>query len=282
MKNTTLSILNDDLVIKQHILKSYKEILCKEPTQENLDLYFQKIKNGEISFEGLHNYLKGSVEKKQSIKQITQNFSLPTEEIFALIYQNKLWNKFSSTGTGISSSGSGSNLEQTESIRTELPKLLKELKISSMLDIPCGDFLWMKEIDLGFISYLGGDIVSEIIEMNNKKYSDYNRKFSKINIINDPLPKTDLILCRYLLQHFSFSDIWKSINNIKKSKSKYLLTTTQVDVKNNNNIPTGSFNPLNLLLPPFLFPPPIRIINEKCTVPNFEDVCLLLWKISDL
>ncbi|MDH3610813.1 MAG: hypothetical protein OEM79_03515 [Nitrosopumilus sp.] len=191
MKRNKKSPLLDDPLIKEHIRKCFQQTFEKEPNKEIINLYFQKIKNGAILLEDLSEVLKKSSESNPSIKQITKNFSLPIEEIFTLIYQNKLWSKSSSTGTGISRSGSGANLEQTKSIRTELPKLLRELKINSMIDVPCGDFLWMKEINLDFLSYLGCDIVSEIIEKNNKTYSNEKRKFFKLNITQDSLPETD-------------------------------------------------------------------------------------------
>ena len=39
-----------------------------------------------------------------------------------------------------------------------------------MLDIPCGDFYWMKEVDLKDIEYIGADIVDELIKKNNDKF----------------------------------------------------------------------------------------------------------------
>lgn len=57
-----------------------------------------------------------------------------TEGIFTKIYKENYWSGKSSV------SGQGSDLEQTQTIVKELPILLNDLKISTMLDIPCGDF----------------------------------------------------------------------------------------------------------------------------------------------
>ena len=197
------------------------------------------------------------------------------ESIFTEIYQKNSWG-------GISKSGQGSDLNQTESIRKELPNVFRELKVSSILDIPCGDFFWMKEINLDFLSYTGADIVEELIISNTKKYSKKNRNFIKIDITKDFLPKVDLILCRDLLFHLSFEDIIRTIQKIKKSRSSYLLCTSNIHVKNNFNIPTGSWRPLNLQLSPIFLPEPIRIIHEKSTRDADFDKRLLLWKISNL
>ena len=138
------------------------------------------------------------------------------EEIFRDIYRINEWG-----GKG-TRSGKGSEIGSTINIRKELPILLKELQIKSMLDIPCGDFNWIKEVDLDFLSYIGADIVPEIIDANNKKYSSKFRKFIKLDITTQNLPQTDLILCRDLFIHLSFKDIFKAIENIKRSffKSK--------------------------------------------------------------
>lgn len=197
------------------------------------------------------------------------------ESIFTKIYRENFWG-------GKSRSGRGSDLVQTETIRTALPKLFKKLEIKSLLDIPCGDFFWLKEVNLDFLSYIGADVVDDIVKHNSAKFSKPNRKFIKLNIIKDELPKVDLIFCRDLLPHFSFKDIFKAIKNIKKSGSKYLLTTSHVLSQKNVNIKTGETQELNLFLPPFSFPKPLRIIDERC--PEVIDVgkSLMLWKISTI
>jgi len=55
------------------------------------------------------------------------------ESIFTKIYRENFWG-------GESRSGLGSDLVQTETIRTSLPKLFKELEIKSLLDIPVVTF----------------------------------------------------------------------------------------------------------------------------------------------
>ena len=53
-------------------------------------------------------------------------------------------------------------------------------------------------------------------------------------------------------------------------------------LKQNYDIPTGSFRPIRLDLPPFSFPEPLRIINEKCPDPGFDDKALALYRIRIL
>ena len=81
-----------------------------------------------------------------------------------------------------------------------------------------------------------------------------------------------------------FKDIKKSIFRIKQSKSRYLMTTTFVNLKTNSNIFTGNWRPINLEKKPFNFPEPIITINENCQEMNgiYSDKCICLWEIEKL
>ena len=181
-------------------------------------------------------------------------------------------------------SGPGSSLEQTAVIRRELPALLGELNIHSLLDAPCGDFYWMKELDLDIKSYTGADIVPDIIRTNQMLYNNSRRQFVTLDITKDPLPAVDLILCRDCFIHLSFKDILLALRNFAKSRSLYLLTTTFTEVENNRDIVTGRVRYINLGKAPFNFPEPIRLINEECngTDDNRSDKCIGLWKMDTL
>lgn len=70
-----------------------------------------------------------------------------------------------------------SNLRQTATVRNVLPTVLKEFNIETILDIPRGNFNWMKEVDLATCNYRGADIVKEIIKSNRANYSNTKRNF---------------------------------------------------------------------------------------------------------
>ena len=200
---------------------------------------------------------------------------------FQEIFRDRKWG-----GGTHSFSGTGANLEQTRVIRTELPKLCAELGVVRLLDIPCGDFYWMQHTDLTGISYIGADIVKEIVDWNEEQFGGANgRKFLNLNLCEDLLPDADLILCRDCLVHLSNDDVCKALrNNIHRSNARYLLTTTFADRDRNVDIPTGDWRTLDLTLKPFLFPPPLKVINEGCTLSgnDYADKSLALWRIQDL
>ena len=86
------------------------------------------------------------------------------KNIFTDIYLNNKW------GDKYSLSGTGSNLNQTKIILKEIANTIKRYEIKNILDIPCGDFYWMREMDFTGLNYIGGDIVSELINENIKKF----------------------------------------------------------------------------------------------------------------
>ena len=200
------------------------------------------------------------------------------EGVFNSVYRNNTWDGDESV------SGPGASLRQTQAIRRELPLLIERLGIRTLLDAPCGDFNWMKETTLGLDRYIGIDIVADLVESNRLLHSSEGRTFIRKNLIIDSLPEVDLILCRDCLVHFSYSDARAAMRNFRASKSTYLLTTTFAARHSNTDIVTGDWRPLNLQAPPFNLPPPITMLDEKCSEANgqYHDKRLGLWRIVDL
>ena len=199
-------------------------------------------------------------------------------EVFTDIYKKNIWKSSESI------SGTGSELSETSTVIDNLPKIFKQFDIKSVLDLPCGDFNWMKTVNLSGIEYIGGDVVDAIVSKNIAEYASEHITFKHINLLEDPLPKVDLIFCRDCLVHFSIADIYKALDNICNSNSKFLLTTTFTGRPTTGDIPTGDWRPINLQNQPFNLPQPIEIINEGCTQDNgaFRDKSLGLWDISKI
>ncbi|GAB6283079.1 MAG: class I SAM-dependent methyltransferase [Ignavibacterium sp.] len=204
--------------------------------------------------------------------------SKTTEQVFTDIYKSNAW------GGKDSVSGTGSDVYQTNIIIKELPALFSDFGISTMLDIPCGDFHWMKEVDLSDIDYTGADIVNDLIKKNTEQFERDGLRFMNLNLLKDKLPRVDLIICRDCLVHFSFTDIFRALDNICNSQSEYILTTTFRGRNDNYDIATGQWRVLNLELAPFMLPTPLRIINEGCTEGDgaYKDKALGLWKTADI
>lgn len=201
---------------------------------------------------------------------------MDTEAVFKNIYRKNIW------GNRETLSGDSSTLAQTEAIRNALPELIKEFKIKSMLDIPCGDFNWMQNTHLE-VEYTGADIVDDLAEINARLYPEFG-KFMRLDICQDSLPEVDLIFCRDCLVHLANEKVKTAINNIRRSKSKYLLMTTFPERKKNKNIITGAWRALNFEKPPFNFPAPLKLINEefKLRGGRFKDKSMAFWRVKDI
>jgi hypothetical protein len=183
-----------------------------------------------------------------------------------------------------SGSGSGSSLQQTQAIRQQLPQLLQSLGIGTLLDAPCGDHHWMGHVGLGTVHYIGVDLLSEVIADNAAKHADNGRRFQRADVTCDALPQADAVLCRDLLTHLSFAEVLCTLQNFKRSGATYLLATTFTGPRPNHNTSGGQWRTLNFNLPPFNFPEPTALINERCTEAGgaFSDKCLGLWRLADL
>jgi len=172
------------------------------------------------------------------------------QDRFTLIYRRNAW------GSKESISGSGSSLAMTKPIRFFLPILFERFEIKSILDVPCGDFNWMKLVDLNGISYLGGDIVEPLVADLNRNFSSQHISFVQFDLTIDSFPKSDLVLNRDCLFHLSYHDIELTLSNFLKSGSKYFLSTSHENGGKfiNTDIRSGGFRLIDLFDSPFCFP----------------------------
>jgi len=116
-------------------------------------------------------------------------------------------------------SGPGSLIKNTKNLINELSLFIKEKDIKSIVDCPCGDFNYMKQVNLRFVEYKGFDISENAIKIC-KKYTNVNISFDVLDATSQELPQADLIICKDLFLHLSFKDIFAVLANIK-DKCKY-------------------------------------------------------------
>ena len=196
-----------------------------------------------------------------------------------------LTNKFSeiySTGGKLwkgveSASGRGSDTATTARVREMLPRIVHGLGVNTLLDAGCGDWNWMRQIDLGNVEYHGVDIVPGIIDANRQKYPHHD--WGVADITSDTLFKADLILCRSVLFHLSLDNVHKAVANLKSTGSPWLLTTTYpLHAKDWDEIKDGGFHPVNFERSPFNWPKPYLLIPET----NELEGWLGLFKLSEI
>lgn len=234
-----------------------------------------------------YNYISGIIKKTtgravagyllEGRAKLVTKAPTDLEELFKKYYEKNYWRNDESV------SGGGSTVEKTKVLREKLESLFSKYEIKSILDVPCGDFNWMRYVNLNNIDYMGGDIVPEMVENNNVKYKKEKVNFKKIDITKDELAKVDLIFVRDCFVHLSYENIFKALDQIKKSGSKYLLSTSFIKWPRNFDVSNGMWRPINLEKAPFNLNNPIERTEEESEKDNhYSDKSLCMYSIDDM
>ncbi len=196
------------------------------------------------------------------------------EERFSRIISSNAW------GSKETPCGPGSTLEACAEIIQRLPMWIKTLHIQSIVDLGCGDFHWMKEIDLTEIQYDGFDIVRSAVEAA-RKYESPNVRFHHADILSIRIPKADLVLCKDVLIHLPDQEALGLIHAIAANGSHLLASTTSPGWPNifRAGMHAGEFSPIDLEQAPYSMGAPI----DSVEVPRKEGnprKFLALWRLG--
>ncbi len=112
----------------------------------------------------------------------------------------------------------------------------------SVVDLGCGDFNVGRQIRNYCRNYIACDVVPELVAHNAAKFKALNVEFLNVDMIEDILPKADVIFIREVLQHFSNEVIAKVLVKLPDS-CKYLILTEDIPLEDgfipNLDKPTG-------------------------------------------
>ena len=181
---------------------------------------------------------------------------------FQQIYEQDVWTRGNADNPG---SGAGSTLSVTSSVRRDLPALLDRLEADTLLDLGCGDYTWMQDVEITQ-RYVGADIVPSVIARNKELYGSPTRTFVVADAVRDRLPDADVVLCREVLFHLSFDDIRSLLTNVLASRRRYLIATTDRITMFNADIRTGDYRPLDLQRRPFRLGQPVAEIDDGALI----------------
>ena len=189
--------------------------------------------------------------------------------VFGSIYQSNHWNrhdKFDSKLHSRSGPGSNPNTKQTNDLVKNLIKFINDNNIRSIMDAPCGDCAWFKNIfnSQKNLNYIGVDIVSKLIEENNKNFKNSNIKFICEDITQYKFfPEIDLVLLRDFIVHLPIKKIENLIIALKKSPIKFFAINSYNSITKNEDILVGQHRKINLLENPFKLGNPFCKFNDK-------------------
>jgi SAM-dependent methyltransferase len=174
-----------------------------------------------------------------------------TKKAFEGIYRDSTWG---TNDKGVGNSGTGSTVDATYLYRDYLQHFLKEHNIKSVVDAGCGDWEFSQKIDWSGIDYKGFDIVAKVVEGDKAKFAKPNIQFFVGNIVEDNLPKADLLVSKHVLQHLPNADVKKFLDKQLK-KYKHVILTNGVDAitltGDNRDIKPGDYRLLDLGAAPF-------------------------------
>ena len=218
--------------------------------------------------------LRPAVYRAEAILDRLRGVRRAPEEVFGEIHDARSWG-------GASVSGGGSDPETTAPLLEALPALLASIGVRTILDAPCGDGNWMARLDYRFEHYTGIDVVPAVAEAAAAAHGGPGREYRVGDLIRDPLPQADLVLCRDCLVHLPFAEGLEALSNIRRSGATWLLATTFPARESNADIRMGRWRPLNLCRPPYSLPEPEQLVNERFAAdPKYADKSLGLWRLK--
>lgn len=110
--------------------------------------------------------------------------------------------------------GYGSRLDQTVAQRAWIPQMVEKYRIRTIADIGAGDLNWVRHVTWpAGVSYTAYDLIPR------------HHDVQKLDMVREPLPCVDLIMCLWVLNHLPIGDCIAAIYNIRMSVSRYLLMT---------------------------------------------------------
>jgi hypothetical protein len=126
------------------------------------------------------------------------------KEVFTHIYAENVWGRGEDGGLY---SGPGSDPAVTAAYVIAVRNFIQSERISSVVDLGCGDFRVGKELLVPELRYHGIDIVDEVIKRNKQLFESVDVKFSCVDATREELPPADLCLVREVFQHLANDQI---------------------------------------------------------------------------
>lgn len=147
--------------------------------------------------------VRGWVASAGLARRRRRNAGRSTTEVFAEVYSRRQWG----TGAEAYDSGNGSHGGLADEYASLIRGLVRDHGVRRVVDIGCGDF----RVASGFVdavaSYVGLDVVPDLIARNAAAYSRPGLRFEVLDASVAQPPGADLCLIRQVLQHLSNKQI---------------------------------------------------------------------------
>ena len=170
--------------------------------------------------------LSQAIGRRKALKLDAAFSTLDRRVVFNKIYSQNVWGKKSGHRFF---SGPGSHdvnlvVPYVQSIKTFLRALNEK---PSVVDLGCGDFNVGQHLRPGFENYIACDVVPDLIAHNAKQFEALSVDFRCLDMIEDALPKADVVMLREVFQHLSNQAIISIIDKISLTY-RYLILTEDI------------------------------------------------------
>ena len=133
------------------------------------------------------------------------------------------------------------NGDNLRSSITNIPELLELIEAKTVFEIGCGQsHIW----DISGIEYIGGDMCGDLIDDNKRLNPEI--AFIRFDALRHDLPPADVIICKDLFEFLPNDEIRIILQKIYHSESKWLIATTDPQIKGTPNTDEGVYRPINL------------------------------------
>ena len=139
--------------------------------------------------------------------------------VFSDVYANNGWGRAPDGRPFYSDSPA----QLTEPIRAVVSDFIKARSIRSVVDLGCGDFELASGIDMHGATYVGVDIVPDLIAWNRIHFKRPDRQFEVVDIVEDALPDGELCMIHTVLYILSEQDARRVL--AKLGKYRYVIAT---------------------------------------------------------
>jgi hypothetical protein len=149
-------------------------------------------------------------------------------------------------------SGEGSLPLNTGGYVNFLNRFMRRHRITSVVDLGCGDWQFSRFVDWSGINYQGYDVVEALTSWNRARFGSPNVTFHTLDGSLELLPGADLLLVKDVFQHWSNRAIHAFLPRL--GQFQYSLITNCVHPwrqVQNGDIVDGDFRYIDLRLPPF-------------------------------
>ncbi|MGE3914219.1 MAG: class I SAM-dependent methyltransferase [Hyphomicrobiaceae bacterium] len=168
-------------------------------------------------------------------------------DIFDQIYRSKYWTH---------GSGPGSIAAFNKPLIAYLDRFLAANRVKRLVDFGCGDFQYMRHVNLAATEYIGLDVVPRILEENRKNFGREGITFEETPDDLTELPGGDLLLLKDVLIHLPNSYIAPLLQHARRTYRFVLAINNESDDASayNRDIAVGEFRPVDISLAPFSLP----------------------------